>query len=229
MDIKLSNNSAITCKKFETIEELAETLVPALTAGSVGISGGSTYTKLFKAWASIEMDLSNSWFCAVDERVVPFDDPDSNWGTAGRELFIPKRIPEQNNNHYNSIGFFRTLLRNRFDTEPYIFDTIFLGVGDDGHTASLFPGTPHVDDYHNNVLATRSPKGVAERVTMGARLIRDAKEVITVLTGEGKEQCVEWLVKGDMGKPFVSILAKRKNSTLYLDPVLYKRLESLLS
>ncbi len=142
MEYILSNNSAITVHKFDKVSELAGNLLPGLTSGSVAISGGTTYEALFKAWTDLAPELRGSWYCAVDERVVLLDDDESNWGKCARELFIAAGVPEMINNHYTAVNYLKTLLHNRFDTKPYIVDTIFLGAGEDGHTASTFPGTP---------------------------------------------------------------------------------------
>jgi 6-phosphogluconolactonase len=225
MEFKFSNNSAITVKKFNSISELAEELVPALTSGSVAISGGSTYEALFTEWALLKPDLSTSWYCAVDERVVPMDHPESNWGAGPRKMFIACGAPEQCNNHYNTAVYLKTLLRNRFSSEP-IFDTIFLGVGEDGHTASLFPSSPFVHNMTSAILKTKSPVGVEKRITLGPRVFKNAKEVIMVITGENKKVCVNWLAS-EFRKPFVSVLKRREHSTVYLDSDLYSYFESL--
>ncbi len=227
MEFRFSNNSAIKVHRFETVEQLAKDLIAPLTSGSVALSGGSTYQALFNEWTALKPDLSNSWYCAVDERVVPFEDPSSNWGSGPQKMFIASGVPEQCNNHYMNVTYLKTLLRNRFDSEPYIFDTIFLGVGEDGHTASHFPSSPTVHNMSVNMLTTKSPIGVEKRITLGARVIKNAKKVVTVISGSNKKQCVDWLVR-ESRKPFVAILGRRKKSDLYLDAELYDYMESLL-
>ncbi len=226
MQFKFSNNSAITVKKFNSIPELAKKLVPALTSGSVALSGGSTYDALFTEWANLKPNLSTSWYCAVDERVVPMDHPESNWGAGPRKMFLACGVPEQCNNHYDNTVYLKTLLRNRFDSEP-VFDTIFLGVGEDGHTASLFPSSPSVHNMTSAILKTKSPKGIEKRITLGARVFKKAKNVIVVISGENKKMCVNWLAS-EFRKPFVAVLKRRKHSTVYLDSDLYAYFESLL-
>jgi len=162
----------------------------------------------------------------VDERAVPMSDPESNWGNACKKLFTPAGVEEQCNNHYTTARYFERLLQNRFSVEPFTFNTIFLGVGDDGHTASLFPESDDVDNLSKPCLKTVSPKGIKERVTLGTRVITEAKEVITVITGADKSDCVRWLKERDMTKPFVSVLSRRKKSVIYLDSELYSLFEA---
>ena len=228
MIFKLSDSSTLTVKPFDSISEVAKVLTTSLTKRSVALSGGSTYDKLFDAWRELKVDLSDSWYIAVDERAVDMDNPNCNWGNACQKLFKPKGVEGQCNNHYKTVETLNRLLTSQFGESEPIFDTLFLGVGDDGHTASLFPGSSSVDDMSSTTLATVSPKGVKERVTLGAKVIVNAKEVITVLTGEGKASCIEWLISRDLSKPFVSILSRRGESTLYIDRELYSLFEKSL-
>lgn len=221
MEFRFSNKSTISIKRYNTLEELSVELVPALTAGSVALSGGTTYSTLCEEWAKMDLDLTGSWFCAVDERVVPIDSAESNWKLP-KKLFIASNVPEQTFNHYTTEAYLKTLLRNRFDREPYSFDTMFLGVGEDGHTASLFPGSKEFTNRAAVAMSTISPKGIKERVTMGSKVISNAKNIITIMGGESKRNCIDWLLEEDMTKPFVSILSHAAHSTLYLDPVLYE-------
>ncbi len=225
MKFTLSKTSAITITRFETMADLASMITPDLQSGSVAISGGSTYRELCSAVAEIKPDLSMSWFCATDERVVPFEDPESNWGSVVSPMLVAAGIPEQTYNHYESEGFLRMLLRNRFDTEPFLFDTVFLGVGEDGHTASLFPDTPEVNDMRRPIITTKSSKGVVDRVTLGPKVIVDSKKVVVIMAGASKESCIDSLLHHDLTVPFISILARRPESEMYLDAHLYDYLK----
>lgn len=226
MEFRFSNKSTITIKKYTDIQELSKELVPALTAGSVALSGGSTYSALCEEWIKMDLDLTGSWYCAVDERVVPIDSAESNWKLP-KKMFLAADVPEQTFNHYTTEAYLKTLLRNRFDKEPYSFDTMFLGVGEDGHTASLFPDSKAFTNRAAVALSTISPKGIKERVTLGPKVISNAKNIITVMGGESKRCCITWLLQEDMTKPFVSILSSAAHSTLYLDPVLYEYMSDL--
>ena len=224
MKFTFKNGNSVDIIPFESIDDVAKKLIPFLQKRRVALSGGSTYDKLFESWAKMDFSIDNSWFIAVDERAVDMDDSNSNWGNACTKFFTPKNIPNQCENFYKSKEMLDSLLQTKFGNEEIIFDSLFLGVGDDGHTASLFPGTPFVEDMSDTTFETISPKGVKKRVTLGAKVIIDAKEVITVLTGKGKENTIEWLKNEDLSKPFISVLSKRNNSTLFVDTYLYSKL-----
>ncbi len=226
MKFPLTPKSHLIIHPFDSFEELAKELVPDLTSGSVALSGGSTYDTLFTEWAKLKVNLEGNWYCAVDERAVPMSDPESNWGNACKKLFTPTGVPEQCNNHYTTPRFFDRLLQNRFSVEPYHFDTIFLGVGDDGHTASLFPGRDDAENSSKSCFKTKSPKGVETRVTLGCKVIAEAGKVVTVIAGENKTDCIQWLNDRDMTKPFISVLSKCKESIVYIDSKLYSLLEA---
>jgi len=226
MKFTLSKTSAITIHRFETMDELVPMIVPALQSGSVAISGGSTYKEVCEAVGRSKPDLTKSWFCAVDERIVPFDSPNSNWGAVVSPMLEACGITEQTYNHYESEGFLRMLLRNRFDTEPYTFDSIFLGVGEDGHTAGLFPGTSDVNNMTSLILTTKSPRGVAKRITFAPKLIVGAKRVVVIMTGASKESCIDSMLHHDLTVPFISILSRRAETEMYLDAHLYDYLKN---
>ncbi len=99
-------------------------------------------------------------------------------------------------------------------------------MSDDGHTASLFPKSGDAEDLSKPCLQTQSPKGVAKRVTLGTRVIIEAEKVITVITGAGKSECIQWLKDRDMTKPFISVLSQRQDSVIYIDTDLYSLLEA---
>jgi len=227
IEFKFSNGNRVKVVEFKTIDEVAQRLIEPLTTQTVALSGGSTYDKLFEAWAKVDFPINDSWYIAVDERAVDMTHESSNWGNACKKFFQPKKSEKQCKNHYKTKEKLLELLETKFKNSEVVFDTIFLGVGDDGHTASLFPNTPFVNDMNSLALETVSPKGIKERVTLGAKVIISAKEVITVLTGAGKEATVDWLFNEDMNKPFVSILSKREYSTLYLDSALFSKAKKL--
>ena len=220
--INSAKNSAITIIPFDTFDELAEATLPKTQKGSVALSGGSTYDALFEAWSKVDGFGEEANFFGVDERVVPLSDPASNWGNACAKLFSPLGITGQCNNAATSVEDFTTLLSSFFESDTFVFDAVFLGVGDDGHTASLFPGDTEAMKSSAQVLATESPKGIKERITLGSSVLASAKELVMVIAGEAKAPCMQWLKDADRSYPFVEILAQRDSATLYLHRPLYE-------
>jgi 6-phosphogluconolactonase len=98
-----------------------------------------------------------------------------------------------------------------------VFDTIFLGVGDDGHTASLFPGSPALSDTTSLVLHTRSPKPPHDRITLGLRPLLCARHLVVIVAGQTKAPIMERIRRGDDSLPIVTVLAGRHESELYFE------------
>jgi 6-phosphogluconolactonase len=97
------------------------------------------------------------------------------------------------------------------------FDLVFLGVGGDGHTASLFPGTPHLDDYASWVLQTQSPIPPKERITLGMGVICHAREVVIIVMGQDKRDVVQKMLEGDEALPIVKVLKHPVKKRLFLE------------
>lgn len=167
----------------------------------VALSGGSTPKALYSALASPEMSRQLDWdhveFFFGDERCVPPEHEDSNYRLAHDGLFSPLKIsadrifrmygemdsPDEASRSYEDV------LRNRFGVSAPDwprFHLILLGLGDDGHTASLFPGTPALREETRLVVPSMSPKGIAQRLTFTAPLINHAEAVMFLVSGTGK-------------------------------------------
>lgn len=171
----------------------------------VALSGGSTPTVLYGALTSAAWKTQCQWdrmvFLFGDERGVPPDHPDSNYGLARTALFRPLGIePSQ---VYRMKGESINLGKAAEDYEQAIraitrcpapaiprLDLILLGLGDDGHTASLFPGTPALLEQERLVTVGQSPKGIPARLTMTLGVINRATMVLFLVTGAGKAQTV---------------------------------------
>jgi 6-phosphogluconolactonase len=194
---------------FKTPEVLAEEFAGELAgyireaeAGgrtvSIAISGGSTPKLLFKELAEKYFN-SVSWNCIdfywVDERCVRPDDSESNYGMTRKILFdridIPlsnvhrmkgEENPEKEADRYS--GLLASNLRRR-DGFP-VFDLVLLGMGDDGHTASIFPGnlTPLNSDRICEVAV--NPYSGQKRITITGKVINNADAVIFLVTGKNK-------------------------------------------
>ncbi|MCF7889233.1 MAG: 6-phosphogluconolactonase, partial [Victivallales bacterium] len=95
----LDKNSLHFIKYFKNYEELAFLSVPYLAETKVAISGGNTYKKLFEYWKYYKNRLKNTEFFPVDERKVPFNSEDSNWGAAYRN-FLSKINRDSDKGNY---------------------------------------------------------------------------------------------------------------------------------
>lgn len=162
---------------------------------SIGVSGGSTPRPLYEMLATpphsdVLAAAAITWVL-VDERYVPASDPQSNAGMIRATLF-PNGIPSGHRflDFDTSLGD-PAMTAARFEEEWQLLgldrvDVVTLGVGDDGHTASLFPGTPVVDQQSGVAAAVFVPRLEQWRVTLTMPVIRSAGLRIVLATGEKK-------------------------------------------
>jgi 6-phosphogluconolactonase len=176
----------------------------------VALSGGSTPSKLYRLLAR---DRANrvKWphvqFYFGDERCVPPDHAESNFKLANDALFQPLgieatqifRIEGEAGQPDQAARRYEETIRQQFGTSPAWprFDLIFLGLGDDGHTASLFPGSPALDEKIRAVVVSESPRGVTHRITFTAPLINHARSIVFMVAGLQKAPAVRAVLEDD--------------------------------
>ncbi len=202
---------------FDSFETLARLTLPYLSKGAIALSGGSTYGRLFSRWADLSPDCGGATFFPVDERLVDFSDPHSNWGAAYRE-FLSRVGRQADKAHFaSSREKYLAMLNAHFWCQLPVFDAIFLGVGDDGHTASLFPGEPYLDDMQSIVLETRSPQPPIGRVTLAMAPLLAAQTLIVIISGETKKPVVEKILRNDLTLPITKVLSGRTRSLIFIE------------
>jgi len=167
----------------------------------IALSGGTTPETLYRALTSPafadRFDWSRTTFFFSDERCVPPDDPRSNYALADKTLFTPLRImPSQvyrmageSRDPQAAAHEYEQQLRLATKTSPSAqpsLDLILLGLGEDGHTASLFPGAPILRDHQRVIAATQSPKDPPTRLTMTLGVINRASVILFLVVGAGK-------------------------------------------
>lgn len=164
----------------------------------ISLSGGSTPKLLFKTLSlepfKSQIQWQNLHFWWGDERMVAPNDPESNFGVVNDLLFSTINIPQENIHRIRGENDLNTE-RDRFEKEmielvPELrFDYVLLGMGDDGHTASLFP---HQTDYKDERLActAQHPTSGQWRISKTAKLLRMAKRLVFLVTGENKAMLI---------------------------------------
>ncbi|MDC7127080.1 MAG: 6-phosphogluconolactonase [Spirochaetales bacterium] len=196
----------IDIKTFSTVKDISvytlnilkETAASGQTKKtSAALSFGNTYNAIFKDWAYLLKDDITSAvklpeLFPADERIVDLKDPASNWGIA-RKLFIDYCGTESDKRRWASdSATYLKMLETYFETtntDDWIFDVIFLGLGPDGHTASLFPGNIPEEssaEWNNPVLKTKSPFEPPNRLTLGPELIARSRRLFLTVTGASK-------------------------------------------
>jgi 6-phosphogluconolactonase len=167
----------------------------------VALSGGSTPRAMYRSLADGEYRLQVDWARVHvywgDERCVPPDHPDSNYGMTRKELLLRVPIPPQNVHRMEAersdLGraaeAYEELLRKDFERDSHgfpRFDLILLGLGTDGHTASLFPGTRGVRGTSRWVSTPKDPRTRLRRMTLTLPVINAARRVLFLVNGAEK-------------------------------------------
>lgn len=217
----ISSASAVGINIFGSLESVAKATLPYLTHGSVGLSGGTTITALFPLWLHLKPDCSSTSFFPVDERIVPFEDTRSNWGNACR-LFL-NHIGKSSDKAHAALSAdqYSTLLQRNFTTKPPVFDVIFLGMGKDGHTASLFPEKQYEIDPEIYVLETLSPVPPPHRISLSPAVLAAAKKLIIIIAGEDKAAATAGIFKKNKALPIVQVVSQRRDSIIYIEQQIY--------
>lgn len=177
----------------------------------VALSGGSTPKALHAALAAppfaARLDWSKPEFYFGDERCVPPDHPDSNFGMANETLFRPLKVstdrifrmagetPDPDRAARDYEGILRARACPAGAPWPTL-DLILLGLGDDAHTASLFPGTAALEESRRLVVSNVAPRGVKHRITLTAPAINHASTIVFLVSGAEKAKAVERVLHG---------------------------------
>jgi 6-phosphogluconolactonase len=174
---------------------------------SLVLAGGSTPRPVYELLATDayanEIDWSSVFVFFGDERTVPPDHNDSNYRMAKEALFDHVPIPNEQifrlrgevNPHQAAMEYDHAL-RQFFGLEPPAFDIVLLGMGDDGHTASLFPNTSALAEETHWVLANHVPQQDTWRLTLTAPLINQAQHVAFIISGLKKANRLQEVIHG---------------------------------
>lgn len=203
----LKYNNKISIEKFTDLNEISRISLKYIKEGNIALSGGSTYLKLLKKWAEEDLDLENVNFYPVDERVVDFDSEYSNWGNSYRNFL--SKYNKNRENHFTDSERYNNALQD------IKMNTIFLGVGDDGHTASLFSTESVFRDKNIYAISSISPKEPKKRISLTGEYIIKAKKIIIIFYGEGKEKIVDKVIKGEK-LPITELLKRVKKGVIYI-------------
>jgi|FLYL01.1.fsa_nt_gi 6-phosphogluconolactonase len=203
----------------------AETVIEALKdvldgrRANLGLAGGSTPRPVYEqmSWSHLEWEEVDLWLS--DERWVPPDHPDSNGRMVAealasrvgavfhRPLYSDLLQPEDSAAHYEAD------LRRMFDRP----DLVLLGMGEDGHTASLFPDTDALHAPPDRwYVANWIPQLDTWRLTATPTLIRRSHRIIVLVTGSAKAELVAEVLEGDPSRYPIGVVAETDGDTLWL-------------
>ncbi|MEQ1531048.1 MAG: 6-phosphogluconolactonase [Methylococcales bacterium] len=183
---------------YQRILDAAEQAIASRGHFKLVLAGGGTPEKVYQLLAQSEADWRNWYIYYGDERCLPVADKDRNSVMAGQaflnkvpipaaQIFtIPAELgPAQGAEQYQTAVA---------DALP--FDMVLLGMGEDGHTASLFPGHQHAPDQFTHAVYN-SPKPPPERVSISAGALSNTHELIFLITGSNKQEAVSAWKQGD--------------------------------
>ena len=209
--------AAVCAAMADRVVEAAVAAIDDHGSFRVALSGGGTpktvYPMILEPRRRDSVDWSRVEFFWGDERAVPPDDPESNFGVAYRMLIAelpnvsPERIhrmpadaPDIDAAAFAYEGELRTALDAR-DGEPPALDLIWLGMGPDGHTASLFPGSTAIDEIDRAVVGTWAPYPNAWRMTLTFPVLNAGRQVVFAVEGANKAEALRAVRAGGSRLP----------------------------
>jgi 6-phosphogluconolactonase len=194
----------------------------------IALSGGNTPRPVYSEVARIGRDLpwDRTLITFGDERCVPPDDAQSNFRMARETLFAPANVPEKSimrihgeidpqiaaQQYQDDVD----LVATQRGEQIYRHDLILLGVGDDGHTASLFPETAALNETTQRVVANFVPKLSAWRITFTFPLINHARHVCFLVNAKKQPELIERIIAGDAQYPAARVNPSAGKLTWFL-------------
>ncbi len=196
---------------------------------TIALSGGSTPTLLFDYWASLpeeEINWRKVKFFWGDERCVPPDHEESNYKMTKQHLFDFVSVPEENifrimgeEEASAEAARYGKLLQQELQSKNGVplFDIVMLGMGDDGHTASIFPHQMELWESDANCVAATHPVSGQKRVSLTGRVINAARNVVFLITGANKAEKVNEIItrREEAAKKYPAARVQPESGNLY--------------
>lgn len=216
----------------EEIEKIAAASISDHGRFDLVLAGGHTPRRLYEILCSDyreRIDWSRTHLFWSDERYVAQDDPLSNYRMAQQALVIPLGISEGNVHPMptyfadpdEAAQSYEKMLRGHFGPEGPKFDLVLLGIGPEGHTASLFPGSPALNEVERWVVPVKVSAKPPLRLTLTFAALDSATDVFFLLSGESKKDIVRKLLSPspeEQGEVYPAACVHPKGRTiLFLD------------
>ena len=193
------------------IQFVIESAIDARGSAVIALAGGKTPLPAYEKLAKAKLDWKRVTIIPGDERIVPLGDPLSNVTALGK-IFIPKGarvmpIVPKATDDYKAAGRSADALMQDLH---WPLDLCLLGMGGDGHTASIFPG-PDFDEALNGPKERRAlgvmpdplpPEAPVARVTLSRQAIASARALMLAVTGDAKRTVIEDAIKEGAGSPY---------------------------
>ena len=228
----LANPVAVAARAAELLASCVSEDATRISA--IALAGGTTPKLLYRMlsaepWTNTLPWPNLRWYFG-DERFVPLDHEESNFRMARENLFVPAGVAPASifpipilpgDPQGSAAAYDRELveiLPKDETTGVPVFDVVLLGMGDDGHTASLFPGTTALSITDRAVVENRVEKLDTWRITLTVPVLLAARRVIVMVTGSGKSEVLREVVKGALDESRLpsQVLHRRPEGTLWL-------------
>jgi 6-phosphogluconolactonase len=214
---------------IETWREISQEAIERKGVFSAALSGGKTPIDLYHKLSGVKEMLpwDKTHIFIVDERFVPLEHRDSNYRMLKETLLDHVPIPQGNIHpipterltpqasamaYEEDLKKFFRLSQNQFPK----FDLLLLGIGEDGHTASLFPGTPLLDDTIHLAAPISMDERRHSRITLTLPVINNAKHILFLITGKNKASVLRKIIdKEDLYLP-ASMVHPKKGSLIFV-------------
>ena len=178
---------------------LAKQAIAARGVFRLALAGGETPRRCYEELARMDIDWSHVQIYFGDERCLPPGDLNRNDAMVRDALFEHIAIPEENIHRMMAeLGAADAVARYMLVLDGIRLDLVLLGMGEDGHTASLFPGNPASASEAAVVAVYGAPKPPAERVSLGFMTLNAARAKLFMVAGEGKRSALERILRGEM-------------------------------
>ncbi len=193
------NTDEFVKKSAEAIETFILENLKEKKVVRVALSGGSSPIPVYQALSKSKIPWNRVALFLVDERYVPLNSKESNYG------MIKENLADHVKNlrkfyHYNTRDSIQTIVdqyqKMLQQFKSPIFDLVILGLGKDGHTASLFPNDPALHEKNRLAAHTINPDQGQDRMTLTFPAILDSQKIIFLIQGKNKNQIIDrWLNK----------------------------------
>jgi 6-phosphogluconolactonase len=204
MDDRVSSNiEALSRAALDHLFRILKDSLEQRGRFTIALSGGRTPAKLYSLWAQSDQKRKQTPWDHVhlfwgDERYVPMDDPLSNYRMARETLISQVPTPEANVHPVRTnlptpreaAQAYDAELRKFFGSEPPAFDLQLLGLGGEGHTASLFPDSPALEEKRRWVVSVEAPVNPSRRLTFTPRVLNCGRHTFFLVAGADKREIV---------------------------------------
>lgn len=195
--VEFESAQTVASAAADAIQEQARTAIQQRGEFKLVLAGGTTPMACYKILANRSLDWDRWKLFYGDERCLPLEDSERNHqmllstGLAGRvkqHFIMPAELGSN-----KGAELYRETIKDQMP-----FDTVLLGMGEDGHTASLFPGLEwQCDDSSDSVFAVHgSPKPPAERISLSCATLQNCEQMLVLVTGESKRTPVHQWIEG---------------------------------